>query len=295
MRQSAVLPAPPPGLSPASPPSSAPLAPPAQPGAHAFLPGSRWRAALTLTLALAVLGGAAFAVTLRAAGVSDADRSAHLPRAPGGVVPPTATVPLTTVAERALASVVTVEVDTDRGERFGTGWLLDARGDIVTNNHVISRQRQVRVVDRGGNAHSAAVVGFDSLQDVAVLRAAGQWAGAPLTVAAGAAVVGEAVVVLAAARATDHGEVTAETVAKLHDPIIVNPEPGDPTIGDIQYQDMTVLSGAQIYQGNSGGPVLDGQGQVVGIIAATSASLLEGYAIPVARVIDELRAFAARG
>jgi putative serine protease PepD len=236
-----------------------------------------------------------FAVTVRTASTSDRDVSAHLPAPPATNGIATTPMPLTAVAGASQSRVVTVEVDTDRGERFGTGWLLDGKGDVVTNNHVIERQRAVRIVDRAGASHGADVVGVDAVQDVALVRSRDGIGAAPLAVATTAAAVGEAVVVLASARATNHGDTTMETVARLHDSITVNPDPSDTSGGDIHYDDMLVLRGAPVYQGNSGGPVLDDLGVVIGIVTATSSTLPEAYAIPIGRVIDELRSFAARG
>jgi S1-C subfamily serine protease len=76
------------------------------------------------------------------------------------------------------------------------------------------------------------------------------------------------------------------------------PVTGDTTTGQppvtTDYHDMLVLNGGIIYPGNSGGPVLDSSGQVVGILTLASKSSAQAYAIQVSRVIAELRSFAAR-
>ena len=53
--------------------------------------------------------------------------------------------------------------------------------------------------------------------------------------------------------------------------------------------------GARIYEGNSGGPVLDAAGQVIGIVTLASPSAPDAYAIPISRVIAELRQWVAAG
>ncbi len=58
---------------------------------------------------------------------------------------------------------------------------------------------------------------------------------------------------------------------------------------------MLHLEGARIYQGNSGGPVLDASGDVIGIITLASPSALESYAIPISRVLSDLRQWVAHG
>ena len=244
-----------------------------------------------LLLALAV-GLVAFLVTIRLGGVGDAARRAAVPTTPpvAGATPRA----LADIAATTLPMVFTVEVDTERGVRFGTGWPLDATGDIVTNDHVVERALAVRLVERSGVAHAAIVLGTDALRDIAVLRITDHPPGAGLAIGGADIVIGQQVVVLASARATGHGDTTFESVGRLHDSITVDPEPDDPAQGRRQYDDMTVLTGAEVFQGNSGGPVVDAAGRVVGIVTATSASRPEAYAIPIGRVLDELRSFAAR-
>jgi S1-C subfamily serine protease len=59
---------------------------------------------------------------------------------------------------------------------------------------------------------------------------------------------------------------------------------------------MLHLTGARIYEGNSGGPVLDAQGQVIGIVTlAASTSAPDAYAIPISRVLTYLHAWVALG
>ena len=62
-----------------------------------------------------------------------------------------------------------------------------------------------------------------------------------------------------------------------------------------EYNDMLHLTGAQIYQGNSGGPVLDAQGQLIGIVTLASPSAPDAYAIPISRVVTYLRTWVALG
>ena len=240
---------------------------------------------------------AAFTVTLRAAGLH-AGPPANLLPAPLSTPAPSATpLPLPLVAQQWLPSVVTIEVQTDKGEDFGTGWLLDRRGDFVTNNHVVEGRRTVRILDRRNRSHAAAVVGVDPTQDVAVVRSLDGFDGTPMVPGPSTdPPVEHDVVVLASSRATDHGDRTVEKVARLHQSIPVSPnsDVGVDAGGPSVYPDMIVLSGNQIYRGNSGGPVLDEYGRVIGIVTLASQATPQAFAIPLPRVLDELLALAAR-
>lgn len=204
--------------------------------------------------------------------------------------------PLADLGRAALASVVTVEAQRTNDEALGTGWLLDAHGDFVTNAHVVEGQLTLRVTDRHNRVHVAVVVGIDTNQDIAVVRSSDGFSGTPLPVdATPLASVPEDVIALASSRATGQGDMTQERLTLLHQDVPlqsgeVQPGTNAPSV----YHDMLELSGARVYQGNSGGPLLDGSGRVIGIITLASPSGDEAFAIPVARVLDELHQLAAR-
>jgi putative serine protease PepD len=248
-------------------------------------------------LALLGVGAVAYALTLRLGGIDSSALARYRP-APLATPAPSATpLPLDVVANRALPSVVTIQVETSQGEEFGTGWLLDRGGDFVTNYHVIARRNSLRILDNRNAVHDATVMGFSIPEDVAVIRSADGFRGDPLTAASASdPPVPEAVIVLASSRATGQPDRTLETLDRLHQPVPVqadtdvNPAEG----GEIVYSDMMVLRDHRIFRGNSGGPVLDAYGHVVGVVTLASQSTPQAFAIPIGRVIDELLAFAAR-
>ncbi|HEX6493203.1 MAG TPA: serine protease [Candidatus Dormibacteraeota bacterium] len=248
-------------------------------------------------LALAVILGVAFAVGYRSASLAPQVVARFIP---GPFATPTSSMvsePLNVVAEGAINRVVTVEVQTSGGEEFGTGWVFDSRGDVVTNNHVIEGGSTIRLVDGNKQVHGGVVVGRDPVQDVAMVRSLDGLPAAPLPLATdGPAPHPEQVVVLASTKATNHSDRTVETLALLGQSIPVqgDGQAGTPESGGITYTDMMVLHGEQIYRGNSGGPVLDSYGRVVGIVTLASQSTPQAFAIPIIRVITELRAYASR-
>ena len=221
---------------------------------------------------------------------------------PGAVASPSASAtvrPLPDVAAGALSRVVTIETQTPDHQELGTGWLLDGRGDFVTNAHVVEGALSVRIRDRRNATHVGQIMGIDRDQDVAVVRSLDGFQGKALPLTRQPQPpVPEDVVVLASGRATGHGDATStvETIARLHQDVPVRDnteiDPSDTTT--VLYHDMIAMRGHQVFPGNSGGPVLDGYGDVIGIVTLASRSTPQAYAIPIGRVSAELLAFASR-
>jgi putative serine protease PepD len=139
----------------------------------------------------------------------------------------------------------------------GTGFVYDTNGDIVTNQHVISGASSVRVKFSDGSTYKATVVGADPSTDVAVLHVdAPSSKLQPLTLADSSRVaVGDGVVAIGNPFGLD-GTVTSGIVSAVGREIAA---PDDtPIEGAIQ-------TDAAINHGNSGGPLLDLQGKVIGI------------------------------
>lgn len=251
---------------------------------------------LLLAVATALLVGVlAFLVTVNRTSLTAGNLAS---KSPPAATPPDAS-PTLTLDDRArneLAGTVTIEALGTSDEGLGTGWLLDAKGDFVTNAHVIQGQLTLRIRGRDGSSHVADVLGVDRNIDVAVVRSRDGFTATPLQVD-GAPMGGlpKPVVVLASSHATGHADFTDETVTSIQADV---PVTGDTLTGQppvtTDYHDMLVLDGAMIYPGNSGGPVLDGAGHVVGILTLASKSSPEAYAIQVSRVLGELMGFAAR-
>jgi S1-C subfamily serine protease len=218
-------------------------------------------------------------------------------RAPG----PTPT-PLTDLGRAALASVVTVEVEVavTNEESLGTGWIFDARGDIVTNAHVVAGHTAIRVTDRQGHTEVAVVLRteYDQSGDIALLRPVARLPGTALPIdPAALARVPASVIVLASSAATGNGDMTAERAIGLDQSVpLANNGGARQGLGGPQvYDGMIHLQGARIYEGNSGGPVLDAAGQVVGVLTLASPTASDAYAIPISRVLSELTTWSRSG
>lgn len=163
----------------------------------------------------------------------------------------------------------------------GTGMILTSGGLILTNNHVVQGATSIQVtVESTGETHTADVVGTDATNDVAVLKLQDATGLTPVSFDSSDDVAtGD--VVHSTGNAEGTGDlVTAQgTVLATDQSITVQSESGSGTES---------LSGlievdADVVSGDSGGPLRDSDGDVVGIVTAASqgSSTITGYAIPI--------------
>ena len=174
----------------------------------------------------------------------------------------------------------------------GNGFIISADGYVVTNFHVISGSSRVGVIMHDGEEYQAAVVGYDQTNDVAVLKIEGNQFPYVTLGSSDALVVGERV----AAIGNPLGELSSTlTVGYV--------SAKDRTVNtEGSYQNM-IQTDAAINSGNSGGPLFNMRGEVIGITTAkysgTSASgaTIEGigFAIPMDDVRDLIEDLAAYG
>jgi serine protease Do len=260
-------------------------------------PPTRSHRLLAPVVALAVLvviGLVALTISLRVTHIDATSLASFTP--PSAASPTPTPVPLTDLARADLARVVTIEAERSSDEVLGTGWLFDAKGDFVTNAHVIDGQLTIRIRDRLAHTHVGRVVGVDVASDVALIRSADGFPGAALPVdQSGVTGAPFPVVAMASGRATSQPELTLETLTAVGQDVPIDSTDlqhgtGAPTT----YHDMLQLDGARIYQGNSGGPVLDSRGKVIGIVTLASKSQTQAFAIPISRVFAELESYASK-
>ncbi|MYX50159.1 MULTISPECIES: trypsin-like peptidase domain-containing protein, partial [unclassified Streptomyces] len=207
------------------------------------------------------------------------------------------------IAARTLPGVVTLHVSGGDGGALGTGFVLDGRGHILTNQHVVesaSDGGSIRVTFNGGETARARLVGGDPGYDLAVVKVSGVSGLTPLPLGDSDDVrVGDPVVAIGAPFDLAN-TVTSGIISAKERPITAGGEKGDGT--DISYVD-ALQTDAPINPGNSGGPLVDERARVIGINSAIHAaggparqddsagSVGLGFAIPVnqaKRVAEEL-------
>lgn len=158
---------------------------------------------------------------------------------------------------------------------LGSGVIIDPKGYVVTNYHVVRRGARIRVHLRDGRELVAKVVGTDPDSDLALLQVD---AGGPLPAAplgdSGSLMLGETVIAIGNPFGLSH-TVSTGIVSALHRNLDAKERP---------YFDF-IQTDASINPGNSGGPLLDIDGEIVGINSAIYGKAQGiGFAIPSARV-----------
>ncbi|MFF7978338.1 S1C family serine protease [Streptomyces sp. NPDC007901] len=256
--------------------------------------------ALLLAVVSGAVGGLIGAYLERTGGLE----SVQLPQ-PGPPPPGRPPGSVAAIAARALPSVVTLQVTGAGEQATGTGFVLDTRGHILTNNHVVapavSAGGRITVTFSGGTAARATVVGRDTGYDLAVVQVHGVRGLTPLPLGDSDAVrVGDPVVAIGAPFDLP-GTVTAGIISAKERPITSGGGSGDGS--DVSYVD-ALQTDAPINPGNSGGPLLDFHARAVGVNSAIrsadgqdgsgdgqAGSIGLGFAIPInqaKRVAEEL-------
>jgi S1-C subfamily serine protease len=171
------------------------------------------------------------------------------------------------------------------GTAAGTGMVITSDGDILTNNHVVEDAVSIKVTIPGRGTYSATVVGTDVAEDIAVLKVSGVSSLTTVRFDTSSVAVGTSVVAI------------GNALGKGGTPAVVS---GDITALDRTVSAQTDTSGvetleglietnAAIEPGDSGGPLLDAEGEVLGMDTAADESgesvATIAYSIPVSEII----------
>lgn len=253
-----------------SPPSPDPEAPRDAAGAR------RPRPLLTMATALALGALLGSATTGLVTGLNVAPEE---PPAPAAVGQGSGTT-TASAAQRVLPSVVQVRA----GSRGGSGVIIDG-SHVVTNGHVVVGASTVELLLEDGRSVTGRVLGADERNDIAVVEAD---LGNTLAAAIGSSAalqIGQPVIAVGSPLGLT-GSVTAGVVSAV-----------DRSSGN--YPGPMIQTDASINQGNSGGPLVDLRGQVVGINTAiatvgSSGNIGIGFAVPIDRAAEVAEGIIAR-
>jgi S1-C subfamily serine protease len=173
------------------------------------------------------------------------------------------------------------------GAAAGTGMVLTSSGEVLTNNHVIRGATSVRVVIPGTkHTYTAKVVGYDVADDVAILKAADASHLRTVSTAASARLkVGQAVRAVGNANGSGRLVSARGSITGLRRTITVSDDSGgaESLAGLIE-------TNAALQPGDSGGPLLNASGKVIGMDTAASTGFVstaaDSYAIPIAKALS---------
>ena len=256
----------------------APAAPPASPPSP---PPKRFRRGLLASVAALTVAGGAGSGAIAAALVAHAAPQAVAASTTASVQ---STSLLSATAESVYAQVspgvVTITSVVGNGQAIGSGIVVDTKGDILTDAHVIAGARQLQVTLSSGQTVPATLVGSNSAADLAVFRISIAASSLhPVTLGnSGGVQVGDTVYAIGSPFGLS-GTLTEGIVSNLNQGGAVST--GANLAGLIQ-------TDAAINPGNSGGPLVNTAGQVIGINnsiqSPVDGNVGVGFAIPINQV-----------
>ena len=239
------------------------------------------------------------------------------------VVPTAKTGSVAAIAAAVSPSVVEVQATSNSGQSTGSGVIITSGGEIVTNNHVVAGASQIKVTTSDGKSYSAKVVGTDSKKDLALIKLQG--ASGLKAAALGDSSrlqVGDTVVAIGSPEGLT-GTVTSGIVSALNRDVTVATDEGQNQgggngqwpfeFGGQQFNGDTgsstttykaIQTDASLNPGNSGGALIDMNGNIIGINSAmysatsdssTAGSAGLGFSIPINTVKSDLATLRAGG
>ncbi|PKV86972.1 S1C family serine protease [Streptomyces sp. TLI_146] len=278
-----------------------------------------------VALAAAAVGGGTATLVERWTG---GDSSASAPAVPGTNASRNTNGTVAGVAQAVSPSIVEISATSASGQSTGSGVIITSSGEIVTNNHVIAGADQVKVRMSDGKTYTASVVGTDPDKDLALIKVKGASGLKPASLGNSDNLkVGEQVVAIGSPEGLT-GTVTSGIVSALNRDVTVAKEQGQGQgqdqqdggrggrggwpfeFGGQQFNGDTgsskttykaIQTDASLNPGNSGGALIDMNGNIVGINSAmyspssanaqsssAAGSVGLGFAIPVNTVKADL-------
>jgi 2-alkenal reductase len=156
-----------------------------------------------------------------------------------------------TVAKTSPAVVKVVNTINSNEKASGSGVITSEDGYIITNNHVVENQRRLQVIYADGSYHDAELIGTDAFADIAVIRVRDAVPGVAELGDSDALQPGETVIAIGSPLGEFQNSVTVGVVSALN--------------RSVDRMEGLIQTDAAINHGNSGGPLINVKGQVIGI------------------------------
>jgi S1-C subfamily serine protease len=194
--------------------------------------------------------------------------------------------------------IINTNLQYDSEQAAGTGMVINPDGLVLTNNHVIEDSTSITATDLStGHTYQAKVVGYDVTGDIALIQLKGA-SGLPTVPIGNSAAVKSGASVVAMGNADGQSAIVpaAGQVTALNQTITASDQGGSITTETLHGM---IETNAQIISGDSGGPLADSAGQVIGMITAGSGEGFSvqqnsaGFAIPINTALTVFRQIAA--
>ena len=258
------------------------------------VPGWLWPVVAAMALVVGLVGGTLGGVAVSTSMSDDPGLLADDTDAPPPLEPENGSV--AAVAGEILPSTVQIvaggRAAGPGGARTatGSGFVLDTRGHIITNNHVVSGSTgsgEIKIIDHRGRTIQVDIVGRSPVYDIAVLKANSARGLRPAALGSSKSMnVGETVVAIGSPLGLS-STVTSGIVSALDRPVTTGDQDDSSYINAVQ-------TDAAINPGNSGGPLVNLRGEVVGVnsaiatmgggLASEGGNIGVGFAIPMEQV-----------
>ncbi|MEW1954304.1 trypsin-like peptidase domain-containing protein [Terrabacter sp. NPDC080008] len=195
-----------------------------------------------------------------------------------------------TAAESAGVVLIDTTLPYQNGQAAGTGMVLTSGGQVLTNYHVVHGAGSIRVtVAATGQTYRATVIGSDEAHDVALIQLTGASGLTTIKPDTDGVSVGSQVTAVGNAGGTGTLTAAAGQITSTGASVTARSEDGTSP----ETLDGMLETNADVQAGDSGGPLFDAQGEVVGIdTAGSSGGTPDAYAIPITRALsiaDQIR------
>ena len=208
------------------------------------------------------------------------------------------------IANRVSPSVVSIVIETNSTDYFGrsltssaagTGMIVSSNGYVLTNKHVVEKAKKINVVTNDGTTYSdVSLVGVDPLNDVAFIKINGVDNLQPVTFGDSKTLqTGQQVIAIGNALGEYQNTVTEGIISGTGRSLTATDQTN---YSNYERLSDMIQTDAAINSGNSGGPLVNAGGQVIGINTATSSTGDNiGFAIPISSIKGMLKSVIEKG
>ncbi len=196
--------------------------------------------------------------------------------------------------EQAKHSVVVIETKTEKGGGTGTGIIMTADGYIATNHHVIDGATSIKVTFYDGTVASAELVGSSAMDDLGVIKVSRTGLPAATFAHSDDCYVGQTVYAIGTPAGPEFAWTTTRGIISYTDREVKMYDDED---GTLQKKLRLLQTDAMVNPGNSGGPLINTKGEVVGVVSMKLSEGYEGigFAIPSDGAVEILEAIMRDG